>query len=251
MKIIELRLAKQYPDANRGFSADVVKLTEVVAGDVRPILLVLLGGAALLLLIACVNVSSLLVVRSESRRREIAVRGALGASPVRLIRQFVTEGFVLVLAGSLLGLTAAYFAVHLLIKLIPAGMIDAMPYLAGLGLNPRVLAFAGMISLFAAILFSIVPALRLSRENLRGCLAEGGRTSAGMLWRRLGSKLVVLELATAMGYTAPKSPVWHAILGFVHISCRWHAACGIAFLASYIPARRAASIDPVEALRNE
>jgi hypothetical protein len=198
MKTIELQLAKQYPDANRGFSADVVKLTEVVAGDIRPILLMLLGGACLLLLIACVNVSSLLVVRSESRKREIAVRGALGASPTRLVRQFVTEGVVLVLAGSLLGLVSAYFAVHLLIRLIPAGMVEAMPYLAGLGLNLRVMAFAGLISLLAAILFSIVPALRLSREDLRGCLAEGGRGSAGMLWRRLGSKLVVLELATAM-----------------------------------------------------
>ncbi|MDR3751191.1 MAG: ABC transporter permease [Terracidiphilus sp.] len=198
MKTIELQLAKQYPDANRGFSADVVKLTEVVAGDIRPVLLMLLGGAGLLLLIACVNVSSLLVVRSESRKREIAVRGALGASPARLVRQFVTEGFVLVLAGTMLGLASAYLAVHLLIKLIPAGMIESMPYLAGLGLNLRVMAFAGLISLLAAILFSIVPALRLSREDLRGCLAEGGRASAGMLWRRLGSKLVVLELATAM-----------------------------------------------------
>ena len=198
MKTIELRLAKQYPDANRGFSADVVKLTEVVAGDIRPILLVLLGGAGLLFLIACVNVSSLLVVRSESRKREIALRGALGASPARLVRQFVTEGFVLVLAGSLLGLTSAYFAVHLLIRLIPASVIDAMPYLAGLGLNLRVMTFAGLIALLAAILFSIVPALRWAREDLRGCLAEGGRASAAMLWRRLGSKLVVLELAIAM-----------------------------------------------------
>src|SRR6185369_9309425 len=86
------QLEKQYPDSNRSQGASVIPLSEAIVGDVRPILLVLLGGAGLLFLIACVNVASLLLVRSESRKREIAVRGALGATPRRLIRQFVTEG---------------------------------------------------------------------------------------------------------------------------------------------------------------
>ena len=98
-----------------------------------PILLLLLSGAALLLLIACVNVSSLLLVRTESRRREIAVRGALGASRARLIRQFVTEGLALVAAGSLIGVTAAYWTMQLLTRLIPANMMANMPYLRGSG----------------------------------------------------------------------------------------------------------------------
>jgi len=197
MQSIAQRLEKQYPE-DRGFGADVVTLSEVIAGNIRPILLVLLGGAGLLLLIACVNVSSLLLVRSESRRREIAVRGALGATPARLIRQFVTEGLVLVAAGSVFGLTFAYLSMQLLIRLIPTDMLQGMPYLAGLGLNLHVVLFTGLIALLAAVLFSTTPALRLSLADLRGDLSEGGRASAGMLWRRLGSKLVILELTTAV-----------------------------------------------------
>ena len=93
-------LEAQYPDSNRNQGATVAPLSEVIVGDVRPILLLLLGGAGLLLLIACINVASLLLVRAETRRRELAVRRALGATRARLIRQFVIEGFVIVVAGS-------------------------------------------------------------------------------------------------------------------------------------------------------
>jgi macrolide transport system ATP-binding/permease protein len=176
----------------------VMLLSEVIVGYIRPILLVLLGGAGLLLLIACVNVASLLLVRSESRQREMAVRSALGASRTRLIRQFVTEGLVLVVGGTGLGLVAAQWAMRLLTRLIPENMMAGMPFLHGLGLNVRVSAFACAISLLAAVLFAITPTLRLSFSEMRAGLAEGSRGSAGNTWRRLGSKLVVLELATAM-----------------------------------------------------
>jgi predicted permease len=159
---------------------------------------VLLGGAGLLLLIAGVNVVSLLLVRSESRRREVAVRRAMGASSARLVAQFVTEGALLSLAGSALGLVAAQWAMQLLTDLIPQNLLRGMPFLQGLGLNPRVLGFAGVIALLAAGLFSLTPALRLSSSVIREGLAEGSRGSAGTLWRRLGSRLVVVELAMAM-----------------------------------------------------
>ena len=103
MEAIAARLATQYPGSNQGQGASVAPLSDLIAGPVRPILLTLLGGAGLLLLIACVNVASLLLVRSESRRREIAVRGALGATPVRLMRQFVTEGLLLAALGCVAG----------------------------------------------------------------------------------------------------------------------------------------------------
>src|SRR6202035_320281 len=107
MKSIARQLELEYPADNRDQGAFVAPLSEVMVTDIRPILLAVLGGAGLLLVIACVNVSSLLLVRSESRRREIAVRGALGASRARLIRQFITEGAAIVTAGCVWGLAAA------------------------------------------------------------------------------------------------------------------------------------------------
>ena len=198
IRSIAQQLEKQYPDSNRDQGAALAELSEVIVGDIRPILLLLLGGAGLLLLLAAVNVASLLLVRSESRRREIAVRSSLGASRGRLIGQFVTEALVLVSAGGAVGLAAAWWAMQLLTKLIPVDMMARMTFLHGLGFNTRVLAFAGAISLLAAVLFSVTPTLRLSLPEMRAGLAEGSRGSAGNTWRRLGSKLVVLELATAM-----------------------------------------------------
>jgi len=195
---IAAQLARQYPDADGDRGATILPLSEVIVGNFRPILLVLLSGATLLLLIACINVASLLLVRSESRKREIAVRGALGASPTRLVRQFITEGLLLVLMGSVLGIAEALAAMRLLIKLIPVSMISNMPYLQGLGLNGRVMAFVCGIMLIAALLFSVVPILSLSLDGIRDGLTEGGRTSAGTMWRRFGANLVVIELATAM-----------------------------------------------------
>jgi macrolide transport system ATP-binding/permease protein len=197
MKSIAQQMEKQYPD-DRGYGTDVVPLSEWIAGDIRPILLLLLGGAVLLLLIACVNVSSLLLVRSEGRSREIAVRGALGASRARLVWQFVTEGLVLVAIGSVLGLASALIATRLLIRLIPVNMLAQMPYLEGLGFNAHVLAFAASVSLFALLLLSVAPALRLGRNAVQAGLSGGGRTYSGTVWGRLGSKLVVLELAVAI-----------------------------------------------------
>ncbi|HZD51342.1 MAG TPA: ABC transporter permease [Silvibacterium sp.] len=195
---IAQQLQKQYPDSNRNRGALLAPLADVIFGDIRPILLVLLSGAALLLLIAAVNVASLLLARSESRRREMAVRGALGASRARLIRQFVTEGLSLVAVACLLGVGAAYVAMRLIAGLIPRDMMAGMPYLRGLGLNGHVLVFACAISLITGALLSITPALRLPLRDLHAGLGEGGRGSASMMWRRFGANLVVVELAMAV-----------------------------------------------------
>ena len=198
MKSIAAQLEKQYPDSNRGNSASVIPLSEAIIGEIRPIFLILLGGAGLLLLIACVNVSSLLLVRAESRRREIAVRGALGASRKRLSVQFVTEGLTLVAAGTAVGLALAYGGMKVLNGLISKQMMIGMPFLRGLNLNPHVLGFAACLAAMAGILFSITPILHFRFSNMRDGLTEGGRSSAGMLWRRMGANLVVIELATAV-----------------------------------------------------
>jgi len=195
---IAQQLEREYPDSNRDQGAYVTPLSEYIVGDIRPILFVLLGGASLLLIIAGFNIASLLLIRAESRRREIAVRGALGASPLRLIRQFVTEGLVVVIAGTAFGLALAYGGMRILTSLIPADFIARMAFWQNLGFNPRVLAFAAVIALLAAILFSLTPSVRAATPEMRDDLAEGSRGSAGSAWRRLGSKLVVLELATAV-----------------------------------------------------
>jgi macrolide transport system ATP-binding/permease protein len=198
VKSIAQQLEQQYPDSNRGQGANVMDLTEAIVGDIRPILMMLLSGAGLLLVIAGVNIASLLLVRSESRKREIAIRNALGAARIRMIRQFVTEASVLVAAGSVLGLLSSYWTMQVLTRLVPEDLLAHLAFLHGLGLNSRVLAFAGAISLVAAALFSLTPTLRLSLPEMREGLVEGSRGSAGTTWRRLGSKLVVLELATAV-----------------------------------------------------
>ena len=198
MKSIAQQLERQYPDSNRDSGASVIPLSDAIVGDIRPILLVLLAGAGLLLFIACINVASLLLVRAESRRRETAVRGALGASRTRLSRQFATEALTLVAAGSLVGLGMANFTMKILTGLISKDMLNGMPFLRGLTLNAHVLIFAACLSLLAAFLFSITPILHLGFSNLRDSLTEGGRSSAGTLWRRMGANLVVIELATAV-----------------------------------------------------
>jgi macrolide transport system ATP-binding/permease protein len=198
MAAIAKQLEIQFPGSNRDQGAHIGSLSDLIVGKIRPILLVLLAGACLLLIIACVNVASLLLVRSESRRREFAVRGALGASPSRLIRQFITEGFVLVAAGTFAGLVAGAFAMRLLLSLVSKDMLSSMPYLVHLGLNSHVLLFAAAIALLAAVIFSLTPILRLPTAAMREALNEGDRGSAGTFWRRLGANLVVLELTIAV-----------------------------------------------------
>jgi macrolide transport system ATP-binding/permease protein len=198
IEAVAQQLERQYPDSNRDQRAFMLPLTDVIVGDIRPILLTVLIGAGLLLLIACVNVASLLLVRTESRRREMAVRGALGASPRRLVRQFITEGMLLACVGSALGIACAEKSMRLLATLIPKDMMAAMPFLHNLGLNARVLAFAVLLAVFAGALFAFTPILRMRFSEIREGLSEGGRGAAGIVWRHFGSRLVVIELATAM-----------------------------------------------------
>jgi macrolide transport system ATP-binding/permease protein len=198
MSLIAARLEQQYPDSNRGQGARVEALADVIVGDIRPTLWLLLGGAALLLVIACVNVVSLLLVRTESRRRELSVRLALGASRGRIVRHFVTEAAVLVALGAGLALVIADAGMRLLVGLIPSDMMLTLPFLDGLGINRAVVAGAGVVALVALGIFSLGPLLVHSANDVRAGMADGGRGASGHAWRRIGAKLVVVELATAM-----------------------------------------------------
>jgi len=195
---IARQLEQLYPGSNRDQGANVIPLTELIVGDERPALLTLLGGSALLLLIACINVASLLLVRSESRKREIAVRGALGATSSRLARQFVTEGLLLAFAGCLAALLVAAGVMSMLTHMIPKVMADALPFLGLVGFNAHTAEFAAAIALLAALLLAATPTLRLSFQPIRDGLMEGGRSAAGRFWRRMGANLVVAELAVAV-----------------------------------------------------
>lgn len=192
------RLEEQYPESNRGRGASVILLSRSVTGSFRSILILLMAAAGLLLVIACVNVASLVLVRTEGRRREVALRTALGASFTRHLNQFVTESFVLVLTASALGSVTATWVINVLKSLIPLEMHPGMPFLLHLGFSPRVAAYSVAIAALSVALFSLVPLLHLSRSHLREGLNEGSRGSAGAAWGRLGSRMVVAELAIAM-----------------------------------------------------
>lgn len=198
MQAIAAQLEIQYPDSNHGQGAVVQQLSEIIIGQARPILRTLLAASALLLLIAAMNVASLLLVRSESRRREIAVRGALGATAGRITRQFVTEIALLAASGWLAGLLLCVCIMSLLQKMIPKAMSDQMPFVHHVGLHPHVVLFAALVSGSAAALMVLTPLCRLSFQHIRDGLSDGGRSAAGQFWRRIGANLVVAELAVAV-----------------------------------------------------
>jgi macrolide transport system ATP-binding/permease protein len=198
LKAIAAQLALAYPGSNQGQSASVVPLSELVVGKLRPTLLMLLAGAGLLLLIAGVNVASLLLVRAESRRRETAVRSALGATPARLVRLFITEGLLLAGVGCAAGMLSAVFMISLLTRIVPKPMAQGMPFLDALGLNPHTVLFAAGATLLAAVLLAATPTLRLAFSDVHPGLSDGGRGTASRFWRRLGANLVVVELTVAV-----------------------------------------------------
>jgi predicted permease len=217
LKAIAAQLEKQYPGSNHGQTASMMPLSELIVGYVRPVLLTLLSGAALLLLIACVNVASLLLVRSEARRREIAVRGALGATPVRLMRQFVTEALLLASAGCLGGTFVAIWLMKLLAHLVPKNMVTSLPFIGNVGMNARTATFAGTVAALAALLLAAMPVLRLSFQDIREGLGEGGRSAAGRLWQRLGANLVVVELAVAVVLLAGAGLLGKSFYRLLHV----------------------------------
>jgi predicted permease len=217
LKAIAAQLAVQFPGSNQGQGASVQPLSELVVGQMRPILLTLLGAAGLLLLIACVNVASLLLVRSEARRREIAVRGALGATPVRLARQFVTEGLLLAVVGCLGGVLVAGWLMVLMKGLIPKTIADGIPFLGLVGLNAHTGIFASGIALLAGLLMATTPIVRLSFQDIRAGLGDGGRTAAGRVWRRMGANLVVVELAVALVLLAGAALLGQSFYRLLHV----------------------------------
>jgi predicted permease len=224
MKSIAAQLALQYPGSNKGQSASVIPLSEIVVGKLRPTLVTLLAGAGLLLLIACVNVASLVLVRAEGRRRETAVRGALGATPSRLVRQFVTEGLLLAGLGCAAGAVLAAVMMSLLARVVPKPMAQGMPFLAVVGLNRHTILFAAGSTLAAALLLSATPALRLAFREIHEGLSDGGKGAASRFWRRLGANLVVVELTVAVVLLAGAGLLAKSFYRLLHVETGFDAS---------------------------
>lgn len=190
---VSRELAAAYPDVDSDQGITMTSLREEMIGEVRGILLLLLGAVAFVLLIACVNVANLLLARSNSRQREFAVRVALGASPGRIVRQLLTECTLLSLAGGVLGLLLASWGTRAALALVP----QSLPRSEEIALNWQVLLFTLAISLVAGIIFGLVPALKTSRTSIETELRQTGRSLAGSHARAQGI-FVVVETALAL-----------------------------------------------------
>ncbi|MEZ2345930.1 ADOP family duplicated permease [Terriglobus sp. RCC_193] len=200
VKAIAHNLESQYPDSNRGQGGIAMPLTEQIVRKIRPVFYVLLSAALLLCFIACINVASLLLARSEGRRREFALRTALGATRRRMFRQFATESITLVLTGTITGIALALLSVRSIMLLVPQSMRDQMPFFDSVSINRDTLFFAASIAIGAIILFTLIPGLRISWNALQRAIAEGsaGAGSGSLSWNRVGSLLVIAEVAVAV-----------------------------------------------------
>jgi putative ABC transport system permease protein len=194
MRSVAARLATSYPDSNGRLGAVVIPIKEDAVRDTGLELLVLMGAAGCVLLIACANLTSLLLSRAMSRRGEMAVRAAIGATPTRLVRQMVVEAMILAVAGGALGLAAAPAGVTMLGALVPTGVAAS-----GFSrLDPRVLVFTAFLSIATGVLFSILPAVQAARASLQDALQHGGRSGIGDRRAVARDGLVIAQVAAAL-----------------------------------------------------
>ena len=192
MDTINQRLAQNYVETNTGWSVHLTELRESLVGELRTSLLILLGAVAFVLLIACANVANLLLARAAYRQKEIALRTALGASRLRVVRQLLTESVLLSFVSGMAGLALSLWFIKLLIAITPPNT----PRLSEIRIDLRVFAFTFGVTILAGILFGLFPALQTSRPNLNETLKDSGQRGSETGGRnRVGSLLIVSEIA--------------------------------------------------------
>ena len=194
MNAISERLERDYPKENTGWAATVIPLQELIVGDVRQALIMLLAAVALVLLIACANVGNLLFARTLGRRKELGIRAALGAGRARVFQQLIVEALVLALAGGVAGLVLARVS-------LAAGaalLADQVPRADEITIDARVMGFALAASLLTGILAGVLPAIRAGRTDLNDALKEGGRSDSGSVGLRTRRLLIVCEVALSV-----------------------------------------------------
>jgi putative ABC transport system permease protein len=194
MSVIAARLSEQYKEKNAGHGVKLERLANVVVGDIGLALYVLLGAVGFVLLIACANLANLMLARVGARQKEIAVRTALGASRLRIVRQLLIESVMLALGGGVIGLLLAFWAVSWVVSL----SADTIPRVREISIDPRVAAFTLLVSVVTGVLFGLAPAIQVSRSDLTDALKESGRTTAGLRRNRLRNALVVSEVALSL-----------------------------------------------------
>ena len=198
MNTITAQLAKQYPTENGAIFTLLGSLREKIIGKIRPLLLVLFGAVGFVLLIACANVAGLLIARSSGRRKEFAIRLALGASRRGLLAQLLTESLLLSFAGAAVGFFAAQWCVGVLLAAIPEAQMQAMPFLRDAGINFPVLGFLVGVTLLTGILFGVAPGLAVSRVPLGEALKDESRSGTSLGHPRLRNALVIGEIAISL-----------------------------------------------------
>jgi putative ABC transport system permease protein len=194
---LSIRQTEQYPRnyRERRWKISLAPLADEVVGDMRQLLVVLLGAVAFVLLIACANVANLLLARSAARSQEMAIRAALGAGRGRIVRQLLTENVALALVGGVVGLVFAWWSVRALLRFVP----DNQPRIAEAGIDGRVLVFTCVVSLVTGLVFGLAPALFASRPDTNETLKESGRSGlTGKNRQRMRSSLIVTEIALAL-----------------------------------------------------
>jgi putative ABC transport system permease protein len=210
---IAQRLARQYPAADEGWGVQVIPMNRLVAGFLAPPLMVLLGAVGLLLLLACANVANLLLARAAGRRREMAIRAALGAGRLRIMRQLLTESAILSLIGGACGLLLAQWSIALLRDIMP----DALPRMQQMSIDGRVLAFTFAVALLTGILFGAAPAIRTSKADLNDALRASGRTLASGGTQGIRDGLVVAEIALALVLAVAAGLLSHSFIRLMSV----------------------------------